>query len=426
MLHVKKMENMPGAAVSKVKIRLTVTEAMRSFNMKITRIFVYYTIAFLQGLTIVVIPAASTIFKAAEENAISDAEYGLLTLPMIVSAILSTTLLKQILALLGRRKLYFYSILANLGYLLLTAVSYFSKGDSFSSFLLLLGANFMLGLGFGLLVSVLNIYTVALNPQKSDALLTGLHSCLGMGAALSPQLITFAHTWGIWQTASIAIAGVFFTIMLVSIPFVPKEEGVKNKSQLRSDTKGAAKMPLGIWLFLLLITAYALVETIVFYWTSEYLSLEKGLGLEESLKALSIFWLMITVGRVSASLLSLKLDGWYLYLLSPVLIFTAGLLLISATASVVLQVYVILGLGCSYFFPLSLSLAARTYPKYQEKIAGLAVAALMLGVGICNFFVGYLKNNDYLSLNQAFSGVAGIALFLLLGTLFLFFRERKI
>ena len=52
--------------------------------MKVTRIFVYYTIAFLQGLTIVVIPAASTIFKAAEENAISDAEYGLLTLPMIV------------------------------------------------------------------------------------------------------------------------------------------------------------------------------------------------------------------------------------------------------------------------------------------------------------------------------------------------------
>ena len=393
--------------------------------MKVTRIFVYYTIAFLQGLTIVVIPAASTIFKAAEENAISDAEYGLLTLPMIVSAILSVTLLKQILAFLGRRKLYFYSILANLGYLLLAACSYFSKGDSFSSFLLLLGANFMLGIGFGLLVSVLNIYAIALNPKKSDALLTGLHSCLGMGAALSPQLITFAHTWGIWQTASLGIAGAFFTLMLVSIPFVPKEEETKDKAQSQSDTKDTRKMPPGLWLFLLLITFYALIETIVFYWTSEYLSLEKGLSLEESLKALSIFWLMITVGRALASVLSLKLDGWYLYLFSPVLIFTALSLLVSLSGPVILVIYALLGLGCSYFFPLSVSLAIRTYPKDQERTSGLAIGALMLGVGICNFFVGYLKSSGSLSLNQAFVGVAGIAFLLLFGNLFLFFRERK-
>ena len=272
---------------------------------------------------------------------------------------------------------------------------------------------------------MLNIYTVALNPQKSDALITGLHSCLGMGAALSPQLITFAHTWGIWQTASLGIAGAFFTIMLVSIPFVPKEEETKNKTQSRSDTKDTRKMPLGVWLFLLLITSYALIETIVFYWTSEYLSLEKGLSLELSLKALSIFWFMITVGRVLASLLSLKLDAWYLYLLSPMIIFTALSLLISLSGPVILGVYALLGLGCSYFFPLSLSLATRTYPKDQERISGLAVGALMLGVGICNFFVGYLKSSGSLSLNQAFVGVSGIAFLLLFGNLFLFFRERK-
>ena len=392
--------------------------------MKVTRIFVYYAIAFLQGLTIVVIPAASAIFKTAEENAISDAQYGLLTLPMIASAILSTVFLKEILSLFGKRKLYFYSILANICYLLLVASSYYSKGKGFESFLLLMGANLMLGLGFGILVSILNIYAIALDPKKSDTLLTGLHACLGMGAALSPQFITFAHSLGLWQIASLSIGIIFFILMFASLPFVPQNEKKEKNDRSHSKTEDS-KTPLGLCFFLLFITAYALIETIVFYWTSEYLSLEKDLSLEDSLKALSIFWLMITLGRLSASILSLKLDGWYLYLFSPAIIFVAILLLISLSGPSVLWSYVLLGLGCSYFFPLSVSLALRTYPKHQEKTSGLAVAALMLGVGICNFLVGYLKAHSYVSLNQAFGGVAWVSLLLLFGVLFLFFRESK-
>ena len=389
--------------------------------MKISRIFIYYTSAFLQGLTIVVLPAASSIFKNPEENAISDAQYGLLTLPMILSAILSTVFLKEILSFLGKRKIYFYSILANISYLLLLAASYYSKGDGFKSFFLLLGANFMLGLGFGLLVSVLNIYAVALNPNKSDALLTGLHSCLGMGAALSPQFVTFAHSFGLWQAASLGIGIAFFVLMLGSFPFVAKD--TEKGEKLQSTEKTNPKLPIGIYFFLSFIIAYALIETIVFYWTSEYLSLEKGLSLEDSLRALSIFWLMITLGRVTASLLSLKLNGWYLYLFSPLAIFLGLFLLLSFEGTTVLWVYVILGLGCSYFFPFSLSLAVRSYPRYQERISGLSVAALMLGVGMCNFFVGYLKNNAYLNLNQAFGGALGISFLLLWGVFFLFLKK---
>ncbi len=439
------------------------------------RILIYYTNAFLQGLALLIIPAAASIFKAQEENAISDAQYGLLSLPMISAAILSTFFLKHILAYIKRSQVYFLGIACNAAYMLLASSSYLTRGGSAEdiqlSFILLMSANFMLGAGFGLLLSMLNTLVVDIAPKKSDALLTALHACLGIGAALAPQLVRFFHQMGAWQISALCISLMFVFMALSSItilgaigkaPQLPEgqssarspkkskeslvskagfrskeslvskagfrsKESLVSKAGFRSKESLVSKagFPGHAWFFLFLIMLYAIIETTINYWTGDYLHKEKGLRIEDGLEALSIFWAFVTAGRALASLITLRIDGWYLYLLSPVLIFCAVSLVLAADPSLIFISYMLLGLGCSYFFPLSISLATRSFPQWQEQISALSLAALMAGIGFGNFVVGALKTANVISLKLAFESAAFLSLALLLGLFWLFFALKK-
>ena len=385
-------------------------------NMKLTRGMLYYFTALLQGVTLVIIPAASPIFKTVEQNAITDDQYGQLLLPMIATATVATTLLKQIIAVLGKRGVHYLGIIFNIAYMLLTATTYFTKGDTNSSFLLLMVANLMLGAGLGLTVSVLNIVTVEIQPQKSNALLTGLHGCFGIGSAISPLLVSMCKQAGQWQLAPV-LAAIAFTVLLIFVYIIDNNNNATPSIKSFSTSQAQDGLPVFAWCFLLVIFLYSLIETSIAYWTSDYLHFERQLSLKRSSEALSIFWAMVTIGRLLASLLTLKLNGWYLYLLSPLLVFISLVLLISAEATSLPLVYVCIGLSCSYFFPLSVSLIGQSFPAWQEKLYSLAVTALIIGIGVGNFGIGYLKDNNDISLSDAFV-IAAILALLLLGSVF--------
>ncbi len=406
--------------------------------MQTLRVLTYYASGFMQGVAFVIIPAASTIFKSPGEGGISDAQYGYLTLPMITAAILSTSFLPKFLSYFGRKKVYFLGLAANILYMLFVGLTFFVKQDASMSFFLLMSGNLMVGIAFGLTVAVLNIYTVEVAPQKSDPLLTGLHACLGIGAAMSPQLIKFAHSnLGAWQMGAVLSIVLIAFVIFASLFFLPNDSqntstslASLKKSKSSPPYEDGEKAPWGMWIFLGLIAVYAIIETTLGFWTSNYLTKEKGLSLQEGLTALSIFWILVTFGRVLASLLTFVINGWYLYLASPIVICGAIAWLVNATdSSTILFIYAFLGLGCSYFFPLSISLAVRTYPQWQEKISGLSIAALMAGVGLCNFIVGTLKERNYISLDQVFTSGGFISLILLVNVCFLFFflsRQKKL
>ena len=394
--------------------------------MQVIRIVVYYTAALFQGLALILIPAASTIFKSPEQNAISDIQYGFLSLPMILSGVFSTLFLKQIINFSGRRKVFFFSCLAYIAYMLCDSATYFTIGDAQTSFLLLLTGNLMLGFGFGLLTSILNIYTTEVKPEKSDALLTGLHSCIGIGAALSPLLVSITHNIVSWQLGGLLCACLFVLVIIISPFLLPADKKAADRLIVMDNDRSAhGWLPPLAFAFLFLIVVYGVAETVISFWTVDYLNLEKKLELDTSLQALSIFWIMVTAGRIFASLITLMIDGWYIYLVSPILIFLSISLLIPAERAVILPIYYLLGFGCSYFFPLSISLASRAYPPWQEKLSGLSVAALMGGIGIGNFFVGYLKNQNYITLREAFESGAILALVIFVGAIFLFFKIGK-
>lgn len=423
-------------------------------------IILYYIAAFLQGLCLVIIPAASTIFKQAEQNGISDGQYGLLSLSMILSAVLGTVTFSRWIKALGRRQLYYLALILNALYLLGVTASFYTIGAPLSSFVLLFAASFCLGGGLGFLISLLNVLVVEPFKKRGDAVLTGLHASLGIGAAAAPQLVSFFQQQGLWQGASLA-ALLLLAVVLVSsllIGLVPsgsvelasgKGTSGMGASGGRGDASAAGgavsgvstaddgitagmpsmpsmpSMPGAAWLFLVVMLFYGIVEAMIGYWTIDYLTIERGLDISEAAAALSIFWALITVGRILASPLALLLDGWYLYIVSPAAICGSIILLLSADASALLYTYVILGVACSYFFPLSVSLSIRHFPIFTERLSGLSVAALMGGIGVGNFVVGFLRNSGIVSLEQGFQGAAILAAIFAAIVLFLFMRLKK-
>ena len=97
--------------------------------MKLKRIFIYYSGALLQGVCMVIIPAASTILKS-QENGITDSQYGVLTIPMILAGIIGTLLVSRIVNRWGRKKAYFLGIFLNLLFLITIAGTYYAEGNN--------------------------------------------------------------------------------------------------------------------------------------------------------------------------------------------------------------------------------------------------------------------------------------------------------
>lgn len=375
---------------------------MRAPNF--SKLVLFYAAALFQGLCLVLIPASSFIFKSMTAAGITDQQYGLLFLPQITAAAAASVFFKNLLNKSSTEKIFYAGLLCNFSHLLLLAFASTMTNDAQNLFLILMTCNLFLGAGFGLLVGVLNLMTVEFFSKNRDRVLTGLHASLGIGAALSPLLVNFFFERELWIWSVLVCLSYSIVIFLASLTLRPAQMVIEGRPNAFSEDKPASlQMPSGAKLFLLTIVVYGIAEAILGNWTTIYLNQEKGFSVRTASAALSAFWLSLTVGRILASFLTIRIDARILYRISPALIAVSLFAIITAKAeSQIVPLYILAGLGCSYFFPISISLATQYFEAWREKISTLSVAALMLGVGIGSSFIGFLKNSMVIGLNQAF------------------------
>lgn len=381
---------------------------------------IYYPSAFLQGLCLILVPAAGFILKSPEHNRISDGQYGALFLALIAGVILVTFLTKRLIKTIGKERIFYLGFLHNILFLVFLALAS-PMASPFLGWAVLLLSNFFLGVGFGLLVGVLNLLCVELFPENRNAVITGLHACLGIGAAAAPLLVNFMYMRGIWMSGLISLA--LSLSLFAAGSYFLKPVPVVSLAVSQGVGSGASKvssLPCGAMLFLLTIFFYGLVEAIIGNWSTVYLMDEKGFSLRTSSLALSTFWFFMTTGRVLASVLMIKMDARALYRISP-LVMVVSLLAIILTnhESRVLWFYISVGLGCSYFFPVSISLSTQYFDSWRDDLASLAVAALMLGTGVGSFAVGLFYDKRAIQLGHAFASAAACSVMLAASALFL-------
>ncbi len=387
---------------------------------RIKSIIAIYLSGFLQGIALVLYPAAGAIFTSQDYHGLSSTDFGILFTPQIVFAILASLSAPRLAAHFGMKKVLSWGLISNGLSMLFFAGSVFCIGISNLPFWSLLAGTATLGTGFGFTITALNPFAYHLFPGKEASAVTGMHIFLGLGTASAPLLLSWFQEMEWWWGAGLVAAALLVLMILFQLPLrleLPKEEHAENSTAER-------KIPLRIWLFAAVIFLYAFSEATFGNWGTIYLEKEAGLAAASAALGLSIFWASITVGRVIFTLLALRYDTKRLYLLAPFLV--AGVFLLmpgleDETSNLIAMA--IGGLGLSFYFPNSVSIATDEFPSYAAIVSGSMVAAIQLGTGVSANVIGFMNRSFSLSLIFQFSAIYALLTGLL--GLYLHYSKRK-
>jgi fucose permease len=364
----------------------------------------YFLSGALQGICLISFPASSFIWRHPEWTALSDQQYGACFFPVVGAAIVASLLSRRLAGIVGKHRLYLGSLLSNGIYLIILLGTVHFVGNMQLHFSLLLLANLFLGFGLGASVSVLGMLIIDLYPTRRDLALVGLHAGFGVGATVAPLMVSTFFQQGIWYR-SFEYTLVLLVMIFLAAMFTPDEPNTDDrKVDLGVKTSLApGPLPWGARFFILATVLYGVVEAVIGNWSISFLSEDRGLSVEVATRSLSLFWASLTVGRLFATALVLRISPKMLYWLSPVVIMGGIFLMIrSVSEHEVAMSFIISGLGCSYFFPLSISLATGYYDRWREGISGLTMTGLMVGVGLGSFSIGFMKGLWGMPLSFAF------------------------
>ncbi len=259
----------------------------------------------------------------------------------IISSLLSNTLINK----LGTRWVTVISVF-------MTAAALF--GFSFASKLwMLLIFSVPYGLGAGAIDAALNNY-VALHFKSRQ--MVWLHCFWGVGAIVSPFVMSFALTNAVWNEGYRIIGYVQLAIgviLLLTLPLWKKAGGSAAEDKPKKLRLVEVFKLKGAPLIMLAFFAYCAAEATAMYWASTYFVEAKHLASELAAKFASLFYIGMTVGRFLSGLISDKL-GDKRMILTGTAVLSVGLILLfipSGNYALALAGFLILGLGCAPIYP---------------------------------------------------------------------------
>jgi predicted MFS family arabinose efflux permease len=344
-----------------------------------------YGAALLQGMTLVSFPASSAVLKSLQ--GFTDAQYGAIFLPQVALAVAGSVIGGSIAARVGLRALLVAALLANaLSQACLAGASQLAPG---LAYLAILGGTGTMGLGFGLLGAPMNAYPPLLFPRRRDTALVAVHTFVGVGLTVGPVLFGALQSHGPWV--------VFPFLLLVACAAFAWLAVASSLPAPRSQVSGAptARPPVSdpvFWSFFAIAVIYAFAEGTFSNWIVVYLQDGKHLSAATATTALSAFWGALVAGRLLVSALVLRVAPRRVWIALPVAMAVAFLALPQATnAELGIGLFVLSGLACSAFFPLSIALVTERFPYQVPWVSSMMIAALMTGVGVGSFAVGALR-----------------------------------
>lgn len=348
-------------------------------------IILIYLTGLMQGLVLVTVPAASSVFTDPRSFAFSASQYGGLFIPQVIMCILAALLAPKISSKIGSKTVYQAGLFFNGAGAALIALSQCFVGHPMAYICMMLATS-AVGAAFGTTLPMINVYAQRFFPQNSAGALTGLHSLLGLGTALAPVLVVlFVKQIGWWVLPLSALA-VMTAIFMASF-FL----SLKGEEEQVALARTSPAIPLGqeFWLFMAIIFFYGYCETLFGNWAIIYLKNEKSIPAIEASYALSVFWVMVTFGRLLTAFLSAWIAPRWIYRTLPVLIMIS-LWAVTTVHSGIMGIFFfgLAGLACSSFFPLSFSFAQGRFAAIAEKVSGCLMASYMLGYGFASYGIG--------------------------------------
>ncbi|MGF1508162.1 MAG: sugar MFS transporter [Myxococcota bacterium] len=369
-------------------------------------VFVVYFSGLLQGLTVVAFPASGTVLR--EMHGLSNEAYGSIFLPQTALTIVGSVFGGSLAAKLGLRWLLVLACLASaLSQVFLLSTAFF---DSEFALPLLLAGTAAMGLGFGVAAAPLNAYPGRLFPARPDPALVALHTMLGAGFSLGPLMVSGLVAADAWSTfpvlvlvANVVVGGLAVVASLPSSPAAEQGGGAR-----------AAVSWGPVLLFGLVAVLYAFAEGTFSNWASIFLHDARGVPESAAALAISGFWGALTVGRLLVSALVARVRSELIWLVLPVgMALTFLLLPLAQNAVSGVGLFILAGLCCSAFFPLTVAIASKRFPGHEALVSSMLIAALMVGVGAGSFALGAFRASASFDLIYRASAVYPIAALLL-------------
>lgn len=387
------------------------------------KIAAIYAAGLIQGLTLVAFPAASTIFTNPHAFNFSSTTYGSLFIPQAIISIVASLFSAKLGKLVGSKFVYLLGLGANFLSMLLLAFSAIAIHDSSWAYGILMFATAFLGLGFGFTVPTINTMAALLYPQKVDSIILILNALLGFGTALSPLFIAFFVAFGFWWGLPVFLVCLIILLFLFSMPLT-LPGGKINTSYTTSQT---AVIPLRFWIFAFFALLYGVVETLNGNWVLIYMREYETANITIQSLALTVFWGMVTIGRIFFALIHNMLRQTLTYCILPFIASVAFILIASLPSDHEywgVFAFGLAGFGCSALLPLTISFGNAQLRSISTSVAAGVIAFYLLGYGIAAFGVGPLKDNSNLSLRDVYA--IGVFIAFILGMVsFFIVRDQK-
>ena len=189
---------------------------------------------------------------------------------------------------------------------------------------------------------------------------------------------------------------------------LPLDEGAQARAA--QAVKGQTKLPARFWVFAAFTLLYGVCETMNGNWASLYMTKHLGASATLASLALTIFWGMVTVGRI----LFAAIEQWFperrTYQVLPFVVavaFVAIAFMPKSDPFLGILAFGLAGLGCSALLPLTISFGQEAMTTIAASVAGGLIAFYQIGYGLAAFGVGPLEQKAGLSLD-AFSGLAAM------------------
>ncbi|PLZ00464.1 hypothetical protein CY652_20925 [Burkholderia sp. WAC0059] len=345
-----------------------------------------YLGAAMQGLALVSFAASGPTLRMAQH--LSDAQYGLVFLPQVGATIVGALLGSTVAQRLGMQRLLWIALLFDaLSQLGLASVESVPVPLALP---MLLAAATAMGLGFGFMGSPMNGCPALFFPTRTGAATVGIHCFNGSGLIFGPMLLQFTLAHAGFNAYPLAQG--MLALALVALTLVARfDPGARDDAAARH-AETAPWRSAAFWLLAIIAVTYSFAEGTFGNWASVYLQEDRHLPADVAALGLSAFWAGVVGGRLLVSLLILKLPERAVWRFLPLVMAAAFLLLPSVdSAATGIGLFALAGLGCSAFFPLTVALTTRRFPRHLAFASAMMIAALMAGNGLGSFMLGALR-----------------------------------
>ncbi len=285
----------------------------------------------------------------------------------------------------------------------MTAVALFGFSISKSFIFLCLWA-VPYGLGAGAVDAALNNY-VALHYASRH--MSWLHCFWGVGAAVSPYIMSYCLTSGLgWHNGYriVSIIQIILTaILFLSLPLWKKSTSADDREGAWSPAlklKQVLKIR-GVKYVLLAFFSYCALETTTGLWASSYLVLHKGINEDTAAKYASLFYLGITAGRFLCGFFADRIGDKRLVRIG-IIITAAGVISVGIPAvpdAFALAGLIVIGIGCAPIYPSIIHATPSNFGKdNSQAIIGIQMASAYAGSTFIPPLFGLIANHISISL----------------------------